>query len=52
MPKLPINPFAENIVAEPRQIETPVTGLNDQALEKLTNAFEFLAEGPLPRINR
>jgi hypothetical protein len=52
MSKLPINPFAENIVAEPRQIETPVTGLNDQALEKLTNAFEFLVKGPLPRINR
>jgi hypothetical protein len=52
MSKLPVNPFAENIVEEPRQIETPVTGLNDQALEKLTNAFEFLAEGLLPRVNR
>ena len=52
MSKLPINPFAENIVGEPRRIETPVTGLNDSALEKLTNAFEFLTEVPLPRVNR
>src|SRR5918992_1055598 len=52
MSKSPINPFAENIVGEPRRIETPVTGLNDSALEKLTNAFEFLTEVPLPRVNR
>lgn len=52
MSKLPINPFAENIVGEPRRIETPVTGLNDHALLKLTNAFEFLTEVPLPRVNR
>ena len=52
MSKLPINPFAENIVGEPRRIETPVTGLNDSTLEKLTNAFESLTEVPLPRVNR
>ncbi len=52
MLELPVNPFAENIVEEPRRIETPVTGLNDHALLKLTNTFEFLTEGPLPRVNR
>lgn len=52
MPELPVNPFAENIVAEPRRIETPVTSLNDHALEELTNAFEFLAGNPIPRVNR
>ncbi|HZA28029.1 MAG TPA: hypothetical protein VE735_00250, partial [Gammaproteobacteria bacterium] len=50
MSKLPINPFAENIVGEPRRIETPVTGLNDSALEKLTNAFESLTKDSLPRV--
>jgi hypothetical protein len=52
MPELPVNPFDEDIVAEPRRIETPVTGLNDHALEKLTRAFEFLTEGLLPRVKR
>lgn len=52
MSKLPVNPFGENIVGEPRRIEAPVTGLNDDALEKLTNAFEVLTESSLPRVNR
>lgn len=50
--KTPNKPVRRKIVGEPRRIETPVTGLNDSALEKLTNAFEFLTEVPLPRVNR
>lgn len=44
-----INPFAEDIVKEPRQIETGVPGLNDDPLGALLQEFAHLEGGELPR---
>jgi hypothetical protein len=46
---LEINPFDNVIVSEPRRIEKPVKGLNDQPLTELVNQFQRLEEGEIPR---
>ena len=47
-----LNPFDNLIVSEPRRIEKPVSGLNDQALRELISQFEVLATGSYPRAGR
>jgi hypothetical protein len=44
-----INPFDNVIVSEPRRIEKPVKGLNDQPLTELVDQFQRLEEGEIPR---
>ncbi len=36
------NPFAENIVKDPRRVEAPVAGLNDRQLQRLLDEFGSL----------
>jgi hypothetical protein len=47
-----INPFDNVIVSEPRRIEKPVKGLNDQPLTELVNQFQRLEEGGIPRTTK
>ena len=44
-----INPFDNVIVSEPRRIEKPVKGLNDQPLAELVDQFQALEKGEIPR---
>jgi len=44
-----LNPFAENIVKDPRRVEAPVTGLNDRQLQRLLDEFGSLETDQLPR---
>ena len=37
--ELPLNPFDDNVVFEPREAETPVPGLNEKPLEILVRQF-------------
>jgi hypothetical protein len=46
---LPINPFEDNIVFEPRDAEQPVAGLNDHPLHVLCGQFTRLEQEPRPR---
>ena len=44
-----VNPFTDDIVREPRDVDFSVTGLNDAQLERLVCAFAALEIGELPR---
>lgn len=44
-----LNPFENDRVDEPRQIEKPVSGFNNKPLEELIFQFERLEKEPLPR---
>ena len=46
---LEVNPFKDDIVREPRDVDFSVTGLNDAPLECLVAAFAALEIGELPR---
>ncbi|MBF0310290.1 MAG: hypothetical protein HQL56_12260 [Magnetococcales bacterium] len=46
------NPFDQDIVNEPREIEQAVAGLNDAPLRTILDTFSRLEEGALPRRNR
>ncbi|WP_395745631.1 hypothetical protein [Prosthecobacter sp.] len=48
--QLPINPFEDNIVYEPREAEPAVSGLNDHALINLVNQFARLEAKSPPRL--
>ena len=47
--ELPVNPFDDNVVFEPREAEHPIAGLNDRPLAVLLRQFERLEAEPLPR---
>jgi hypothetical protein len=47
--KLDVNPFADDVVTEPRRISFSVKGLNEKPLEQLIASFRKLMEGELPR---
>jgi hypothetical protein len=47
-----IHPFDNVIVSEPRRIEKPVEGLNDQPLQQLVNQFESLEGENIPRTRK
>lgn len=47
--ELPLNPFEDNVVFEPREAERSVRGLNDQPLERLQKQFARLEMGDYPR---
>ena len=47
--ELPINPFDDNVVFEPREAEHPIEGLNDRPLLALLKQFERLESEPRPR---
>jgi hypothetical protein len=47
--KSEVNPFKDDIVREPRDVDFSVTGLNDRQLESLVAAFGALDGGELPR---
>ncbi|SMC65849.1 hypothetical protein SAMN02746065_106164 [Desulfocicer vacuolatum DSM 3385] len=45
-----INPFENDIVSEPRQVEEQaVSGLNEKNLDRLLSRFKLLQEGEIPR---
>jgi hypothetical protein len=44
-----LNPFESVIVSEPRRIDTPVPGLNDAPLARLTRQLDKLSGGDFPR---
>src|SRR3954466_15945777 len=46
---LPLNPFEDNVVLEPRDAESAIAGLNDRPLAKLRRAFARLETEPKPR---
>ena len=48
---LPINPFEDNVVFEPRDAERAIAGLNERPLEKLRRAFVRLEAEEKPRRN-
>lgn len=48
-PQISNNPFDKDIVSEPRSIEDPVKGLNDEPLEHLVSRFQNLEYDPKPR---
>ena len=47
--ELPVNPFDDNVVFEPREAEHPIAGLNDRPLAVLLRQFERLEAEPRPR---
>jgi hypothetical protein len=47
--KLDVNPFADDVVTEPRRISFSVKGLNEKPLEQLIARFRELTKGELPR---
>lgn len=47
--ELPVNPFDDNVVFEPREAENPIAGLNDRPLGALLRQFERLEAEPRPR---
>src|SRR5215210_3986151 len=47
--ELPINPFEDNVVFEPREAERSVRGLNDKPLERLRKQFARLEMDDFPR---
>jgi hypothetical protein len=47
--ELPVNPFDDNVVFEPREAERPINGLNDRSLAALLRQFERLEAEPRPR---
>jgi hypothetical protein len=47
--KSEVNPFKDDIVREPRDVDFCVTGLNDRQLESLVSEFGALEHGQLPR---
>ncbi len=49
---LPLNPFEDNVVFEPRDAESAIAGLNDRPLGKLRRAFARLETEPKPRRTR
>src|SRR5271157_518183 len=44
-----VNPFEDNIVKEPREIDSIVTGLNDKPLSIIIENFKLLEDGNIPR---
>lgn len=46
---IPVNPFDDDFVKEPRDVAFSVKGLNDAPLQKLLETFERLEDGPVPR---
>lgn len=48
--ELPINPFEDNVVFEPREAERSVRGLNDKPLERLRRQFARLERDDFPRV--
>ena len=50
--QLPVNPFEDNIVFEPREAESAVAGLNDGVLAALQQRFERLETAARPRLAR
>ncbi len=44
------DPFGENIVSEPRQIESAVESLNAEALKRALTQFQKLENQPVPRL--
>ncbi len=46
----PLDPFADDIVSEPRRIEPAVPGLNEAPLAQLMGIFMALTGVPLPRL--
>lgn len=49
---MPINPFENAIVTEPRRIEPPIAGLNDAPLERLSDHLDSLVVGAPPRVHK
>ncbi len=47
--QLKINPFADDVVTEPRRVSYSVEGLNKRPLEQLIERFQILTIGELPR---
>jgi hypothetical protein len=47
--QLTVNPFADDVVTEPRRISYSVKGLNARPLEQLLARFRTLTAGDLPR---
>src|SRR5258707_565499 len=47
--QLMVNPFADDVVTEPRRISYSVKGLNARPLEQLIARFRALTVGDLPR---
>lgn len=47
--ELPVNPFEDNIVYEPREAEPAIEGLNDRPWQRLMEEFERLEAEPVPR---
>ena len=47
--RLKVNPFADDVVTEPRRVSYSVEGLNSRPLEQLIAKFRILITGELPR---
>lgn len=47
--ELPVNPFEDDVVFEPREAEKPVAGLNQRPLDRLLMQFRQLEGEPPPR---
>lgn len=45
------NPFSRDIVKEPRDIDSTISGLNEKPLKSMIAQFMILAKQPLPRTN-
>ena len=46
------DPFGADIVTEPRLVERPVQGLNDDAFNAVLAEFARIAKAPIPRLGR
>jgi hypothetical protein len=47
--ELKVNPFADDVVSEPRRVSYSVEGLNATPLQRLIDEFHELTVGDLPR---
>lgn len=47
-----VDPFGDDIVTEPRRIEPAVAGVNDEALQRLREAFRRICHQAPPRLMR